>query len=559
MLHKRISIKDENNMGTRKKMTLLSAIEQVVDAAEGSALSEEFMEKVKRPIGYICKKLSMSKMEAVLFALLVDTANLHYVSLGVLTEYLKCRNVRILRYINEIDALERRHYLRRTKEKGEVVYNVPHAVLQALKNDESFVPPSYKNISATAFFSVMHGVMSQRETDEISTDTLYQEIVSLMEDNMQLGFVQQVNKMDLSYEDFLLLMKFCDIYVDENDDDICFFQINDLFDDSLSYSYIKESLKANENSLQEMGLIEFNTDEGFVNTESFRLTNKSKRTLLAELNIKRQLKNEKLLTHYSTLAEKKLFYNDTEQQKVEQLTSLLMPDNYDAIRQRLADAGMRQGFACLFYGAPGTGKTETVYQLARQTHRCLMKVNISDIKSKWVGDSEKNIKRIFDDYRLLAERQEDVPILLFDEADAVIGRRNGGADSAVEKMENTLQNIILQEMESLNGILIATTNLSENFDRAFERRFLYKIEFRRPSLEAMKNIWLTLLPELHKYQATILAKSYSLSGGQIENITRKYIIESVLIGVSPSFEKLQAYCREELSMSSNNGKRIGFV
>ena len=114
-------------------------------------------------------------------------------------------------------------------------------------------------------------------------------------------------------------------------------------------------------------------------------------------------------------------------------------------------------------------------------------------------------------------------------------------------------------MESLNGILIATTNLSENFDRAFERRFLYKIEFRRPSLEAMKNIWLTLLPELHKYQATILAKSYSLSGGQIENITRKYIIESVLIGVSPSFEKLQAYCREELSMSSNNGKRIGFV
>jgi len=126
-------------------------------------------------------------------------------------------------------------------------------------------------------------------------------------------------------------------------------------------------------------------------------------------------------------------------------------------------------------------------------------------------------------------------------------------------MENAIQNIILQEMERLDGILIATTNLTGNLDRAFERRFLYKIEFHRPSMEAMRNIWLALLPELSADQATLLARSHTLSGGQIENVTRKYIVDAVLTGTGPSIKKLQTYCREELALSNGNGQRIGFV
>ena len=220
---------------------------------------------------------------------------------------------------------------------------------------------------------------------------------------------------------------------------------------------------------------------------------------------------------------------------------------------------MRQGFACLFFGSPGTGKTETVYQLARQTHRNLMQVNVSDIKSKWVGDSEKNIQQLFDDYRQLVAQSDVAPFLLFNEADAVIGRRREGADSAVEKMENAIQNIILQEMERLDGILIATTNLTENLDRAFERRFLYKIEFHRPSTEAMKHIWQTMLPELSAEDAAQLSEAYNLSGGQIENISRKHIVDTILSGSQVTLEKLQTYCREELSFSHKGSHRIGFV
>lgn len=100
----------------------------------------------------------------------------------------------------------------------------------------------------------------------------------------------------------------------------------------------------------------------------------------------------------------------------------------------------------------------------------------------WVGESEKNIKGTFDDYKKKVKQLAKAPILLFNEADAIIGKRQVGAERAVEKMENSILNIILQEIEQLDGILIATTNLPENMDKAFERRFLYKIQFEKPDL-----------------------------------------------------------------------------
>lgn len=115
---------------------------------------------------------------------------------------------------------------------------------------------------------------------------------------------------------------------------------------------------------------------------------------------------------------------------------------------------------------------ETVLQIARKTGRDLIQVNVSEVKSMWVGESEKNIKGIFDDYKQKVKQSVKAPILLFNEADAIIGKRQVGAERAVEKMENSIQNIILQEIEQLDGILIATTNLAENMDKAFERRFL---------------------------------------------------------------------------------------
>ena len=151
------------------------------------------------------------------------------------------------------------------------------------------------------------------------------------------------------------------------------------------------------------------------------------------------------------------------------------------------------------------------------------------------------------------------PILLFNEADAILGTRIGQALRAVDKMENAIQNIILQEMETLDGIMIATTNLEHSLDSAFERRFIYKVRFDRPDIEQRQKIWLSMLPALSEDLALQLATSYDFSGGQIENIVRKCDVETILYGeVSVDAEKIQRFCQEE-TIRKNSTSRIGFI
>jgi len=217
---------------------------------------------------------------------------------------------------------------------------------------------------------------------------------------------------------------------------------------------------------------------------------------------------------------------------------------------------MRKGFACIFYGAPGTGKTETVFQIARQTRRDIFSVNISETKSMWFGESEKRIKDIFDRYNALVKRAKIAPVLLFNEADAVIGKRLENTERSVEQTSNAIQNIILQEMETLEGIMIATTNLTQNLDPAFERRFLYKVEFKKPSIATKQAIWQTLIPSLQPETAAELAADYDFSGGEIENIARKQTVEFILTGIEPTLEQLHEFCKTELL--NKKQVKIGF-
>ena len=170
----------------------------------------------------------------------------------------------------------------------------------------------------------------------------------------------------------------------------------------------------------------------------------------------------------------------------------------------------------------------------------------------------KNINKLFDQYQELVSKAPITPILLFNEADAIISKRQEGAERAVDKMENSIQNIILQKMETLNGILIATTNLAQNMDKAFERRFLYKIKFNKPSIEARMSIWREMIPSLSEADARVLASKYDFSGGQIENIARHYTIDTILHGdINNIVETLSNYCDNE-RIETTVHRKIGF-
>ena len=186
-----------------------------------------------------------------------------------------------------------------------------------------------------------------------------------------------------------------------------------------------------------------------------------------------------------------------------------------------------------------------------------MKVDISQIKSKWFGESEKQIKKIFTTYHELKNASKKTPILLFNEADAVISKRKDSNSSNVAQTENAMQNIILEELENFEGIFIATTNLADNLDTAFERRFLFKVEFHKPEIEVKVKIWKAKLNKLKLNNCLRLAEKYNFTGGQINNIVRKCEMAEVLKNTKLTFEKIQEFCKEETINKSEN-TQIGF-
>lgn len=316
----------------------------------------------------------------------------------------------------------------------------------------------------------------------------------------------------------------------------------------------------NKHSLQKTDLVEIEkTSSLFGESTTILLTDKGKEALLGE-DAALYIDNvsDKQLLACDKIAEKKLFFSGELKEQLSLLSNSLSEEHYKALCTRLEENRLPKGIAVLLYGEPGTGKTESVMQIARATGRAIMHVDISATKTCWFGESEKLIKKVFTDYRRLCEKSKICPILLFNEGDAVFSKRKDAGSSSVAQTENAIQNIILEEMEKLDGILIATTNLADNLDRAFERRFLFKIRFDKPTIEAKTSIWMNKLPDLSAEDAHTLASNYDFSGGQIDNITRKALMQEIIKGEKPTLNNLVTICSEE-NISRNSHRKIGYL
>jgi SpoVK/Ycf46/Vps4 family AAA+-type ATPase len=130
-------------------------------------------------------------------------------------------------------------------------------------------------------------------------------------------------------------------------------------------------------------------------------------------------------------------------------------------------------------------------------------------------------------------------------------------EKSVDQMANSLQNILLEEMENLEGIMIVTTNLITNLDSAFERRFIFKIQFDKPSKNVKAMIWKSLIEELDEEDSMKLAEAYDISGGEIENIARKTIMEYALTGLEPDLNMVKNFAKEE-KLKTNTRPVVGF-
>ena len=283
-------------------------------------------------------------------------------------------------------------------------------------------------------------------------------------------------------------------------------------------------------------------------TQTFRQLFRDRKDLLSLTTLSKQAE----IIVSSTIPQKELFFNEVNKGDIERLKMLLNPKEFQAIMDRLRAKGRKASASCLFYGAPGTGKTELAKQLAQATGRDLVIADAAKLYASWHGDTEKNVKELFEAYQYLQCVSDKAPILLFNEADGLLSKRTDVLRQAVDKIENRVQNLLLQALEDFEGIFIATTNLSENIDSAFERRFLYKICFQIPDSETRSKIWKSMIPDLSQSEAKILASRYSFSGGQIENIAKKRDIDEALFDKTTSLEQMFSYCENEVMISTEH-------
>ncbi|EGK8090339.1 ATP-binding protein [Campylobacter lari] len=215
----------------------------------------------------------------------------------------------------------------------------------------------------------------------------------------------------------------------------------------------------------------------------------------------------------------------------------------------------------IFYGPAGTGKTMSALSMAKAMKKSILSFDCSKILSKYVGESEQNVRKIFDTYKELCQTSKQSPILLLNEADQFLSTRvesSAGAD----KMHNQMQNIFLEQIERFSGVIIATTNFLESLDVAFSRRFEYKIEFKKPNYEQRLMIWQKALPKNAKFDDSFDLKklaSYELSGAQIVMVVKNTALKAAISkdGVFKMSDFLHTI-EKEIESSFDKNKIVGF-
>ena len=541
--------------------TIITALNRVLEQARNSELSDEFWQSVKNPLAFLRGELGLTDVQIVVLAMMIEAGEpLSWKKMG---NYLHVSRLMMMTYSEEIEELVHKRWLSRSASfelgRNYEGFSLVHGVVTALRHNKPFVPEKIDGLTEQQFVDKLESHIDKNFSDHnVSFCDDEEWMVQLCKANPHLPLCHEVLKFsdDIHVQSLLLMIVYDYAQWEGTDGEgLTFETIDGLYPEEYDCDFLREHLRNGDHTLMQCGFIEQKCADGMADTEQYMLTTRAKNELLSaykpshkKCKRMQQRMGSRFLKDYKTIKEKPLFYNESEQQQIERLTSLLSAENFPSIQKRLEEEGMRKGFACLFYGGPGTGKTETVLQIARQTGRNLMQVDIAGMRDKFVGESEKNIKAVFQRYRELCRNSEVKPILFFNEADGILGKRStfGGTNPSIEKMDNAMQNIILQEIEDLEGILIATTNLTDNLDSAFERRFIFKIEFHKPNTMVKSLIWRSMLKDLSDEDAQQLAAHFDFSGGQIENIARKRTVDYILSGQYASLEEIEKYCRAEL-------------
>ena len=547
-----------------KEINLISHLSRIAEAVKDKK-NLKVPEKAKCNYKAIHDYTGCNEIQAVLFSVIFCLNIRHAPDLDDIAGYLNCNPLTVLNALDDLYSLEKKKLIRkefrrsRRREKmiNELRFFVPEIVFSAMQQNKKIEPQKNRSLSMMEILEAIKELINDHYDEIMTGEEMINEIKELISGKNDNEVFKVFIEQDFDDSELLLLLYMCYETIFNKDEIELDKACDRLFEDYNTRYNLKRSLIKEKSKLITDEWVRF--ENGFFRSDGVViLTDKSLNLLLGEdVAMAQKIKDK----HFNSILPeevipKNMFYNYEEEKQINFLKDTLAIEKFADVQTRLTGHGMKKGFTILFFGSPGTGKTETVYQLGRMTGREIMMMNISNTKSFWFGESEKIIKQIFDKYRKKAESNSVCPILLINEADAILGKRKGNGNSSVDQTQNTIQNIILQELEDFNGILIATTNLTNNLDNAFDRRFLYKVNFSKPTKEAKFNIWKDKLAWVSDEQAAELASGYELSGGQIDNIARKSVTQQILYGNYPDIVELYAYCNSESMVTEK--RKIGY-
>lgn len=560
---------------TTLKQEVLNTITLVHNLAEESKLSTPLFELLDVELSFLADYFHTTKTQA-LFVSVIFTLNYkgRKVGLDDLNTYFDCNPMKILEYSDDFVELHQKRFLLKSSKSNK------HGNLKLNSADEEFfineivldkilqnepIPevlnddPKFEDIFS--LLEKMYEIGVERDLEEISTKELFDQTQNILNENSHFPLIEKIKFIGASIDEKYLFLYVVWKFLEGDKEPWIERSFKGIYDRAnVRFNQIQRFLSG-ENNLIKDDWLEIE-EAAFYDDARMKLTERAF-NLLSDCDIKLFNKATDTRKGDNVIQPKdvpfrKLIYSVDEIYQIDLLKNLLVEENFRNTQKRLVEKSFPKGVTVLLHGEPGTGKTETVLQIAKATNREIMKVDISASRSMWFGESEKIIKRVFNEYKSYAIKQRITPILFFNEADAIISKRKDANFSSVSDTENRIQNVLLEEIENFEGILIATTNLAINMDTAFERRFLFKIEFQKPSIAAKVQIWKSKMPHLSNTDCEYLASHFDFSGGQIDNIVRKNEINEIIHGSKVDLEMLMIYCKEETLSSQFARKEIGF-
>ena len=439
-------------------------------------------------------------------------------------------------------------------------YQIKRSVRNTFFSNSTNACIQKSNYSFLEILDFVHEIFSpfKMNSDDVDELRFYREkLTYILKNNKNLTEVKMLNKTKLAFSEQIILM----IVVLNNSIKKGSVNVLSIFDtaaNNLEESFrLFTSFNSKTNSLIKENYIELSTEENadpydyVIGAEGLKFINNPIK-LNDKVNI---LPKSELLTQH--LPEKTtstpLYFDDAANGDYNRVAKLLDEDNFIKFAGKNC---ITKGLNILFYGTPGTGKTESVMQLAKSSGRIVLQANVSTIRDKWIGSSEKNAQKIFDDYELIAKECKVKPILLLNEADAILGSRQAVSQYA-DQSNNTMQNIFLECLENFTGILIATTNLQNNLDKAFDRRFLIKMNFQLPSKQIRLEICTTKIKDV-PFEIHQIISEFEFSGGQLDNICKKIKMYELIDGIKMDAHIIKSICLDEQVIKKSSSNKIGF-